>query len=265
MKQAALIASLLMSAALYLSAQTVTRSPTTAVPAHAPAPAPGTLGPGNVPLTAPARPPAALTNGFIGQTRLNTNALMGAHSNITPVQMQNINLLDQEMARLPIPGANAAESRRQLIETLQAAPVAGVQPSPESIVALGTTLATVVPSLTLLPNQRRQLAIDLNLALNSGNLSPMQAERVVIDARTLLQTRLANNPRGVETLIGDLSTMVGEVQGRLGQTSSSSTAETADDHQEQAPPPAPVGQSAVSQAGQGSGASPGPSTTSPTR
>src|SRR5689334_22633528 len=145
MKQAALIASLLTSAALQLSAQTITRSPTTAAPANAPAPAPGTPARGNVPLTTPARPPAALTNGLIGQARLNTNAaVIGAHSNITPVQMQNINLLDQEMARLPIPGAAAAESRRQLIETLQAAPVANMQPSPESIVAIGTTLATVV-------------------------------------------------------------------------------------------------------------------------
>jgi hypothetical protein len=107
--------------------------------------------------------------------------------------------------------------QRALLETLEQAPIASVRPSPQAISKLGATLATVVPSLGLSPLQRRQLAIDVNQALNSGSLLPSQAERVIADARRLLQLNLARNPQGVEQLIGELSTLVSQIQRALAQ------------------------------------------------
>jgi len=66
---------------------------------------------------------------------------------------------------------------------LQVAPIAALRPSAETINQLGSNLVAIVPSLKLSAQQRRQLAIDLNLAMNSGNLSPAESQRV-IDGRT---------------------------------------------------------------------------------
>jgi len=129
--------------------------------------------------------------------------------------MQNINRLDQELAALASLGAGGVVQQRQLLDTLEAAPISHIRPSAQSISRLGATLASVVPSLRLTPSQRRQLAIDINMALNCASLSLAQSQRVIEDARSLLQMTMARNPQGVEQLVGDLSLLVGQVQGSL--------------------------------------------------
>ena len=82
---------------------------------------------------------------------------------------------------------------------------------------LGADLAAVIRTLNLTAPQRRQLAIDLNMALNSGNLFPVEAQRVLTDARTLLQGSAVNNPQGVEQLFAGLTAMVNQLQGSVAQ------------------------------------------------
>jgi hypothetical protein len=200
--------------------------------------------------------PGAIQTNAAALARTGSNTNFTGHSSITPVQLQNINRLDIELGELSILSRDAASQQRALMDTLKAAPIASVRPSAESISKLGATLTTVVPSLGLSPLQRRQLAIDVNLALNSGNLSPSQAERVIADARRLLQLNLARNPQGVEELMGELSTLLSQIQGSLAQQNPQNGQEGAVPA-EPGTVPTPTGQSARSQTGQGSESSSG--------
>ncbi|MFO1497954.1 MAG: hypothetical protein U1G07_06095 [Verrucomicrobiota bacterium] len=164
-----------------------------------------------------------------------TNAAL-TRSNITPIQMQNINRLVIDLNALSSPVRDTSEHERGLAETLRAAPVGATRPSQDSIAKLGANLAAILPSLNLTAPQRRQLAIDLNLALNSGQLGPNEAERVMADARSLLQGSAIKNPTGVEQLLADLSAIVSSTQKAAGLQPTSNNAE---------------GQSAPSQTGQG--------------
>ena len=190
----------------------------------------------------------------LARTRVNTNVT--GRSSITPAQLENINRLDIGLAELGTGSRDAALQQRALLGTLEQAPIASIRTSPQSISKLGATLATVVPSLGLSPLQRRQLAIDVNQALNSGSLLPSQAERVIADARRLLQLNLARNPQGVEQLIGELSTLVSQIQGALAQQNPQNGQESVV-QVEPGSAPTQTGQSAGSQTGQASESSTG--------
>jgi hypothetical protein len=187
-------------------------------------------------------------------------AAAAAPSKITPVQMQNINRLDVELNRLAIANRDPADQQRALVELLQAAPVGNTRPAPASIARLGASLAGVTRTLNLTAAQRRQLAIDLNLALNSANLSPTEAQRVLADARTLLQGSAVANPQGTEQLLAGLEGIVNQLQGTTGQAAASQPAPGTVSNPGVTPAPQPAfpaaqgGQNAAGQTGQGSGA-----------
>lgn len=197
-------------------------------------------------------------------TRPGTAGASTNRSKITPVQLQNINRLAIDLNGLGLATRDPVEQQRGLIETLKTAPIASIRPSPESITKLGESVAAVVPSLALTAPQRRQLAIDLNLALNSGNLTPVEAQRVIADARGILQRSAAQNPDGVDRLLGALSGVVAEVQASVAQAApgqnEAGTAPASTPAALQTPAPnssqTEAGQSAGSQTGQGSGGSP---------
>ncbi|MHC1769198.1 MAG: hypothetical protein AB9869_33770 [Verrucomicrobiia bacterium] len=189
-------------------------------------------------------------------------------SNITPVQLQNINRLAIDLNGLGLVTRDPAEQQRGFIENLKAAPVSSVRPSAGSIERLGESVAAVIPTLNLTAPQRRQLAIDLNLALNSGSLTPAEVQRVIADARGILLPGAAQDPDGVERLLAALSGVVAEVQAsvtqaRQGGSAGASTSPTADRPTPAGTPqldPAATeaGQGGGSQIGQGSGGSPPP-------
>jgi len=163
--------------------------------------------------------------------------------------------MDVELNALSLPGRDAAEQQRALTESLLAAPMSSVRPSTESVSRLGATLTRVVPSLNLTAAQRRQLAIDINLALNSGTLSPAETQRVLADARGVLQPRNPNNTAGVEQLMGDLNGVISELQGKGGDTSQAGPVRTAPPGS--LGPSTQTGQGGGSQTGQGTGTSHG--------
>jgi len=170
-------------------------------------------------------------------------------SNITPAQLQNINQIDIALNALGLPGRDASGQQRAFTQTLQAAPLARVKPSPDAIAKLGSTLATVVPTLNLTAPQRRQLAIDLNLALNSGNLTSGEAERVIRDARALLQGSTVNNGPGVEQLMGNLTAVVSQAQASVAGGNAAGTTLPG------SPAATQAGRSAENQTGAGGGSS----------
>jgi hypothetical protein len=176
-----------------------------------------------------------------------------AGSSITPVQFQNINRLAVELNTLSTPVRDVPAQQQGLIETLQAAPVGQVKPSNEKIARLGNSLAQALPTLQLTAAQRRQLAIDLNLALNSGSLSPGEAERVMADARAVLLGSTASNAASVEQIMGNIGSIVAEAQSNAGhQTNVAAKPASA---------PTQAGQAGGSQTGQGSGTSSNPNPT----
>lgn len=208
-------------------------------------------------LTNTAGVASGLTNAASPAARAGTNSATASQSNITPVQLQNINRLAAELNRLALPSRDAAGQQRRLIENLSAAPIAPVRPAPQSISKLGVALVAVIPSLNLTAFQRRQLAIDLNLALNSGKLTPLEAERVMTDARTLLRRNAVQNPEGVQQLLVTLGEIVSDVQATLAQAArpAADAAAAPQANPQPAEPAAPVqtGQGGRSQAGEGSG------------
>jgi hypothetical protein len=201
-------------------------------------------------------PPPVASNALpaAGVTAAVPSPALPTHSNITPVQLQNINRLDYELGGLGLLSRVGVDQQRSLMDTLEAAPIATVRPSAQAISKLGATLTTVVPTLRLSAAQRRQLAIDVNMALNSGNLSPTQAERVIADARSLLQMTFVRNPQGVEQLMGDLSLLVAQVQGSLVQPTPQTTPQVVAGG-ESAPGGAQTGQAPGPETGAGAGSS----------
>lgn len=168
-------------------------------------------------------------------------------SSITPIQFQNINRIAVELNTLSTPLRDPSAQQRALVETLHAAPVGTVKPSGDMINQLGQSLAQVLPTLDLTAAQRRQLAIDLNLALNSGTLSAAEAERVMADARALLAGSTVNNSSGVEQIMHNFASIISDTQARSGQQASGSSTNTTTSSQ--------AGQAGTSQTGQGSGTS----------
>jgi len=140
-----------------------------------------------------------------------------AGSSITPVQFQNINRIAVELNTLSTPLRDPSVQQRALVETLHAAPVGTVKASEDMINKLGQSLAQVLPTLELTAAQRRQLAIDLNLALNSGGLSAAEADRVKADARSLLAGSAVNNTNGVEQIMQNFTSIISDSQSRSGQ------------------------------------------------
>lgn len=189
-------------------------------------------------------------------------------SNITPVQLQNINRLAIDLNGLGLATRDPAEQQRGLIENLKAAPVASVRPSAGSIERLGESVAAVIPTLNLTALQRRQLAIDLNLVLNTGDLTPAEVQRVIADARGILLPGAAQDPDGVERLLAALSGVVAEVQASVTQAGQRGSAGPSASPTADRPIPAgtpqidpaatEAGQGGGSQIGQGSGGSPPP-------
>lgn len=169
-------------------------------------------------------------------------------SKVTPAQLQNISRIEVGLNALALPPASATDQRQRLLETLRAAPIAHVRPPSESIGELMNRLETVVPSLDLTAPQRRQLAIDLNMTLNSGNLSREESQRVLADARSLLQGGALNNPEGVNQLIGSLQKIVSQVQSQVAKNGQSSENQPGNESNA-------VGQGAAAQQGSGKGQS----------
>jgi hypothetical protein len=162
-------------------------------------------------------------------TGLQSNAVASGRSNVTPVQLQNINQLDVALSGLELeaPVSNGAGQTPNLQATLEHAPVGKVRPSKQAIDGLAASLKRVVPSLHLPGAQRRQLAIDLNMALNSGNLSPDQAQRVVTDIRGVLGGSSFGNPNGVNELTRQISDLVSNTQGQARDSHRENTDHTA--------------------------------------
>jgi hypothetical protein len=98
-----------------------------------------------------------------------TNTVPAPRSNVTRAQLENISRLEVAFNALELPPRSGSNYQAALIEALQAAPITEVRPPPESITQLGTRLAETVPSLGLTASQRRQLAIDVNMAINSSD------------------------------------------------------------------------------------------------
>ena len=205
------------------------------------------------------------------------NAPVAPRSNITPVQLQNINRLDIDLNGLGLPSRDINEQQRGLLETLRAAPIAQFRPSADVIARLAGTLAGAVPALNLTAQQRRQLAIDINLALNSGNLLPTESQRVLADAQSLLQRRSVVHPELVQQVMRDLNAVVSQVQTAAAKAKSPGTAPTVE-AAATLPQPAPVvpaaapgagpapiqaGQAGASQSGQGTGTSQPPAQVKP--
>jgi hypothetical protein len=170
-------------------------------------------------------------------------------SHITPAQLQNINQISAALNALALPGRDVTQRQRTLIDALQAAPIATVRPTPEVIANLGANLVTIVPVLRLTAQQRRQLAIDLNLVLNSGNLKPDEAQRVLADVRKVIQQSAGRNPDAERILIQDLTTVLKRVQNATEQIASSPV---------ESEPPQNVGSPPPAQAGQRSADEPAP-------
>jgi len=241
-------------------------SPTTTAPATAAAASPG-LGATINAETGQVVPGTVAGQGVPAAAVLTNRALAGRpavaipppRSNITPAQMQNINRLVLDLHGLELTTRDPAEQKRSLMETLNAAPAGDVRPAPALISRLASELATVLPTLNMTAPQRRQLAIDLNLALNSGNLSAVEAQRVVADARTLLQGSSVNNPQGVEGLFAGLTAIVNQLQGQ-GSGSQTTPAQTGTALRSAPPLASPdtttqAGQGGSAQTGQGAGSS----------
>lgn len=190
------------------------------------------------------------TDGRTGTLAPGSSMPTTGRSNITPVQLQNINRLVTDLNALGMTTKDPAEQHRNLKDALEAAPVTQVRPPAEMIAQLTDNLVTVVPTLNLTAPQRRQLAIDLNLALNSASLSREEAQRVVADVRAVLRGGLLKNPEAVEQLISQFTGIISQVQSAAGGTG------TAPLRNPGATLPSQTGQSAGSQTGQGADASP---------
>jgi hypothetical protein len=191
-----------------------------------------------------------------------TNAAAAGRSNVTPQQLENINRLDIALNAVRLPTRDQASQQQALLETLRTAPIGKTKPAPDILDKFGATLAEVVPTLNLTAQQRRQLAIDINMAVNSGNLSSVEAQRVLADARSLLQGSTVSNRRGVDDLVQQLSSVVSNVQSNSRRDSS--TSDVANNRTNPSPETATgAGQSAGPQSGAGSGSSHVPPATTP--
>lgn len=201
--------------------------------------------PANSSQTATNSPTRVLPNPAAAAAQANTHAFVTNRSRITPAQMQNINRLVVDLNALSLPSKDTVEQMRGLRQTLTAAASSNARPTDASLSQLGSALAAVVPSLNLTAPQRRQLAIDINLALNSGSLTAEEARRVVADAQGLLHGSAVKNPDGVGHLMDSMAAIVAELRNNSGSQTGAIPAET----------PASIGQPAESQTGQGAGAS----------
>jgi hypothetical protein len=176
-----------------------------------------------------------------------TNSTPARPSKVTPLQLENINRLDTDLGGLELPARDPSQQRQVLLNTLKAAPIAQARPTPESISHLAATLANVFPTLRLTPVQRRQLAIDVNMAINSANLSSTEAQRVLADANALLESSRLNHVSGVDQLTGELKDIVSQVQSQVAQNPDSNKTTSQE-----------VGRGGTSQSEAGSGTSPQP-------
>jgi len=85
---------------------------------------------------------------------------------------------------------------------------------------LADNLAVAFSGLNLAPQQRHQLAIDLNLLLHSGDMVPSDTQMVIGDARNLLQT-VGVNAEAINTLTADFASITHDLQsGSAASTSS---------------------------------------------
>jgi hypothetical protein len=182
-----------------------------------------------------------------------TNTVAGGRTNITPEQLGNINRLSFALDGLGLPNRNQVDQNREIVEVLKAAPLGPIRPPEASILMLGSNLVEAVPMLSLTAAQRRQMSIDVNLALNSDKLTSTSAQRVIDDVRTILEQSPVQYPGRANELLGSLTTVVGELQAAAGQGMASVPAAASPNPNSST---RQVGQGAGAQYGQGTGNSP---------
>jgi len=85
---------------------------------------------------------------------------------------------------------------------------------------LADHLASALSGLNLTPQQRHQLAIDMNMMLYSGKLAPNDTQMVIGDARNLLQNA-GVNAEAVNTLAADFASITRNLQSGSAATTAS--------------------------------------------
>jgi hypothetical protein len=130
---------------------------------------------------------------------------------ITPPQMENINRLTGALLRVGLPTIDTRDQYWELLEVLHQAGVSSVQPPAAAISQLARNLVTVLPMLNLTADQRRQLAVDINMIVNAANLPAGGGGRVLADARGILQ---GTGRPGADLLLNNLEAILAQVQPR---------------------------------------------------
>jgi hypothetical protein len=145
-------------------------------------------------------------------------------STITPAQRAQINRLTAELNMFQRGTQLGPEQRARLANSLAAAsnPASPV-PQP-ALSRLANNLGNALSGMALTPQQRHQLAIDLNMLLHAGSLAPADVQLVLSDARTLLQNA-GVNAEAVNAVTGDLTTLAGDLQSPAAPAATSSAAQ----------------------------------------
>jgi len=165
-------------------------------------------------------PPAANLPGLERRTNAPPALVFTNRTNITPVQRAQINRLVAELNMFR-PGAQlGAEQRNRLANALSAAGNPATPVPQSTLIRLSDNLIVGLSGLNLTPQQRHQLAIDLNMLLHSGRLSPAETQIVINDVRNLLQ-RVGVNAEAVNTLTADLTGLSQSLQQGAAATTSS--------------------------------------------
>jgi len=142
--------------------------------------------------------------------------VLAAPRGIDPAQQQLIGKLQSDLtATAAAPAATPAQTQTLQDDMLNLAK-GTTKPSGEALSRLATSLVTALSGGNLSLKNPAQLAKALNVVVNTGNLTPTQAQTFVTLARNNLKASGVNE-QTAQTITENLKAIVGELQkGRSG-------------------------------------------------
>jgi hypothetical protein len=127
---------------------------------------------------------------------------------LTPSQQAYANFQSQLFA---VNTNNAANVKSSLAKDMGNVAQGGNKPSSETLSKLSDHLTTAYAKTTLKPAQRKRLAQDIGVLLNSANTPPTQKEAMIQDVESILQTGGASAVDAA-AVSADLKTVAEEVK-----------------------------------------------------
>jgi hypothetical protein len=105
----------------------------------------------------------------------------------------------------------SVQQRNRLLNALAVAGNTASPVAPVSLQTLADHLGSSLSGLNLMPQQRQQLAIDLNMLLYSNELAPSDTQIVIDDARNVLQ-KAGVNAQAIDILTTDFISINRDLQ-----------------------------------------------------